>query len=79
MAAQFRRPAQLNGAHHASFDAAEMAVMSPAIGVAVAAEDIRHFQSRGHDPPDQAGGTISSVSRSSGLSVRRMSSFETRV
>jgi hypothetical protein len=30
-------------------------------------------------PLDQAGGTISNVSRSSGLSVRRMSLFETRV
>jgi hypothetical protein len=30
-------------------------------------------------PPDQAGGTTSSISRSSGLSVRRINPFETRV
>jgi hypothetical protein len=30
-------------------------------------------------PPDQAGGTTSSVSRSSGLSVRPISLVETRV
>jgi hypothetical protein len=29
--------------------------------------------------PDQAGGTTSSVSRSSGLLVRRINPFETRV
>ena len=46
MAAQRRRPAQLDGAHHAPLDAAEVTVMGAAIGIAVAAEDIRHFQSR---------------------------------
>jgi len=44
MAAQRRRPAQLDGAHHSPLDAAQVSVMSAAIGVAVAAEDIRHFQ-----------------------------------
>jgi hypothetical protein len=48
VAAQRRRPAQFDGAHHASFDAAKMTVMRPAIGVAVAAEDIRHFQTGRH-------------------------------
>ncbi len=51
MAAQLRRPAQLDGAHHATLDAAEMTVMRPAIGIAVAAEDIRHFQTGRHGGP----------------------------
>jgi hypothetical protein len=50
-----------------------------AIGVAVAAEDIRHLQSRCHGRAGQAGGTTSSVSRSRGLSVRRIKTFETCV
>ncbi len=46
MPAQRRRPAQLDRAHHATLDPAEMAVMGLAIGIAVAAEDIRHLQRR---------------------------------
>jgi hypothetical protein len=91
MAAERCRPTQLDGAHHAPLDAAEVTVMGAAIGGTVAAEDIRHFQSGRHGaaPSDQVrgGGTTSSacpgrrsrISRSSGLSVRRMSPFETRV
>ena len=79
VAAQRRRPAQLDGAHHPPLDAAQVTVMRAAIGIAVAAEDIRHFQTGRHGAAGQAGGTTSSVSRSSGLSVRRISPFETRV
>jgi len=43
MAAQLRGPAQLDGAHHAAFDAAKMTVVDLTIGVAVAAENVRHF------------------------------------
>ena len=46
MAAQGRRPAQFDGAHHPPLDTSEMAGPSLAIGIAVAAEDIRHLQSR---------------------------------
>ena len=76
--AERRRPAQLDGAHHPPLDAAEMAIVCPAIGVAVAAEDIRHFQA-GRTAAGQAGGTTSSLSRSSGLWVRRINPFDTRV
>ena len=55
MAAQRRRPAQLDGAHHAPLDAAEMTVMGAAIGVAVAAEDIRHFQTGRHGAAGSGG------------------------
>ena len=79
MAAQRRRPAQLDRAHHPALDAAEVTVMRLAIGVAVAAEDIRHLQSGRHGAAAQAGGTTSSFSRSSGLCVCRMSPFETCV
>ena len=79
MAAQHRCPAQLDGAHYPPLDAAQVTVMGAAIRVAVAAKDIRHFQAGRHRAADQAGGTTSSVSRSSGLSVRRISPFETRV
>ena len=72
VAAERRRPAQLDGAHDPPFDAAEMAGVCLAIGVAVAAEDIRHLQIGCHGRAAQAGGTTSSVSRSSGLSVRRI-------
>ncbi len=41
VAAKRGRPAQLDGAHHAPLDAAQMTVMRAAIGLAVAAEDIR--------------------------------------
>jgi hypothetical protein len=44
MTAERRRAAQLDGAHDARFDAAERALPVTAIGRAVAAEDIRHFQ-----------------------------------
>jgi len=43
MAAQLRGPAQLDGAHDATFDAAKMTVVDLTIGVAVAAENVRHF------------------------------------
>jgi hypothetical protein len=55
VAAQCRRPAQLDGAHHAPFDAAQVSVMGTAISAAVAAEDIRHFQTGRHDA-DRSGG-----------------------
>ena len=77
--AQFCRSAQLDGTHHPPLDAAEMAIVCPAIGVAVATEHIRHFKSARHWRPAQAGGTTSSLSRSSGLSVRRINPFDTCV
>lgn len=48
MAAQFGGPAQLDGAHRTALDASEMTVMSLPIRLAMAAEDIRHLQSRRH-------------------------------
>jgi hypothetical protein len=42
--AELRRPAQLDRAHHAPFNATELAIACSAIGLAVAAEDIRHFK-----------------------------------
>jgi hypothetical protein len=53
--AQRRRPAQLDSAHHPPLDAAQVTVMRAAIGIAVAAEDIRHFQAGRHDA-DGSGG-----------------------
>ncbi len=46
MAAERRRPARRDGAHDAPLDAAEMAGMRLPKRLAVAAEDIRHLQSR---------------------------------
>jgi hypothetical protein len=46
--AQRRRPTQLDGAHHPPLDAAEMTVMRAAIRIAVAAENICHFQTNRH-------------------------------
>ena len=45
MAAERRRAAGLDRAHDAPLDAPEMAGMRLTIGLAVAAEDIRHLQS----------------------------------
>jgi hypothetical protein len=77
--AQRRRAAQLDGAHHPPRDAAQMASLGAPIGVTVAAEDVRDFRPGRHGQPAQADGTSSSVSRSSGLSVRPINPFETRV
>src|SRR3954452_182416 len=79
MAAQLCGPAQLDGAHRAALDAPKMAVMGTPIRLAMAAEDIRHLQSRRHGGTGQSGGTTSMFSRSSGLVVRRISPFETFV
>ena len=49
------------------------------LGIAVAAEDVRHFQTRRHGAAGSGGGTTSSVRRSSGLAVRRMRPVETCV
>jgi hypothetical protein len=46
MATEVCRPAQFDRAHHAALDAPEMTVMGMAIGITMAAENIRHFQSR---------------------------------
>ena len=48
MASQFGRPAQLDRAHDATFDASKMPGMHLTIGLAVAAEDIRHLQPSSH-------------------------------
>lgn len=48
MAAELGRPAELDRAHHTPLDTPEMAVMNLPIRLAVAAEDIRHLQSRRH-------------------------------
>lgn len=80
MAAKLGCPAQFDGAHHTPFDAPETAVMGLSIRLAMAAEDIRHLQSRRHGGgPDQPGGTTSTFSQSSGLVVRRIRPFETLV
>ena len=55
VAAQRRRPTQLDGAHHAPLDATQVTIMRAATGVAVAAEDIRHFQT-GRHTADGSGG-----------------------
>jgi hypothetical protein len=48
MAAQRCCPAQRDGAHHSPLDATEMTIMRAAISIAVAAEDIRQFQTGRH-------------------------------
>jgi len=55
MAAQRRRPTQLDGAHHPPLDAAQVTIMPAAIRVAVAAEDIRTSRPIDIVPPDQGG------------------------
>jgi hypothetical protein len=75
--AQRRRPTPLDGAHRPPLDAAEMTVMRAPIRIAVAAENIRHFQAGRQGAAGQAGGTTSSVNRSSGLLVPRISPVET--
>jgi len=42
--AQGRSPAQLDSAHQPALDASELAIVGPTIRLAVAAEDVRHFQ-----------------------------------
>ena len=44
MAAERRRPAQLDGAHHPPFDTTQVTIMGATIRIAVATEDIRHFE-----------------------------------
>ena len=61
-------PAELDRGHDAALDAAEMAVMGNTIGMTMATKDIRHLQFGVHRCA-QAGGTTSSVRRSSGLCV----------
>ena len=46
MAAERRRAARLDGAHHPELDAAEVTGMRLTIRFAMAAEDVRHLQSR---------------------------------
>src|SRR5512133_4113472 len=48
MAAEHRRPARRDGAHDASFDVAKMTDVRLSKRFAMAAEDIRHLQSRNH-------------------------------
>jgi hypothetical protein len=54
VAAQRRRLTQLDGAHYAPLDAAEVAVMRAAIGLAAVAEDIRHSRPADMVWPDDA-------------------------
>lgn len=79
MTAEFSGPAKLDRTHRAALDASEMADMSAPIRIAMAAEDIRHLQSRRHGGTGQPGGTTSMFSRSSGLVVRRIRPFDTLV
>ena len=44
VAAERCGPAQRDGAHHPPLDAAEMTIVGAPVGVAVAAEHVRHFQ-----------------------------------
>jgi hypothetical protein len=55
MAAQRRRPAQRDSAHHPPLNATQVTVMRAAIGIAVATEDIRHFQAGRHDAAGSGG------------------------
>ena len=55
MAAERRRATQLDGAHHPPLEAAQMTVMSAPIGIAVAAENIRHFQAGRHGAAGSSG------------------------
>ena len=55
MAAQRRGPTQLDGAHHPPLDTPEMALMRVPVGVAVAAEDVRHLQA-GRQESRRSGG-----------------------
>src|SRR5262249_27006443 len=48
MAAEHRRPARRDGTHDASFDVAKMTGARLSKRFAMAAEDIRHLQSRNH-------------------------------
>jgi hypothetical protein len=48
MAAECRRPARRDGAHHAALDATEMTGMRLPKRFAVVAEDIRHLHRRSH-------------------------------
>ena len=68
MAAEHCCPAELDRRHDAALHAADMAVMGNTIGMTMATEDIRHLQFAAHLCA-QAGGTTSSVRRSSGLCV----------
>src|ERR1700757_3925151 len=78
MAAERGRSAGRNGAHDAPLDAPEMTGVRLSKRFAMAAEDIRHLQSRSHDPA-QPGGTTSKRSRSSGLGVLLIVLVATRV
>ncbi|XUX13133.1 hypothetical protein SLT36_25600 [Aminobacter sp. BA135] len=65
-----RSSAELFRGHSATLDAAEMAVMGNTIGMIVATEDIRYLaRSSERFAGTRAGGTNSSVRRSSGLCV----------
>ena len=68
MALEHRRPARRDGAHDASLDAPETTGARLSKRFAMAAEDIRHLQSRAMTPA-QPGGTTSKRSRSSGSAV----------
>jgi hypothetical protein len=79
VAAERRSTAGLDRAHHPALHPVEMAGLRRAPRGTMAAEDVRHLQGAGHGGAPQAGGTTSSVSRSSGLAVRPMVSCETWV
>jgi hypothetical protein len=78
MAPEHRCPARRNGTHDASLDAPDMTGMRLSKRLAMAAEDIRHLQSRSHGTA-QPGGTTSKRSRSSGLGVLLIVLVATRV
>lgn len=71
-------PAELDRGHDAALDAAETAVMGNTIGMTMATKNIRHLQFGVHRYA-QAGGTTSSVRRSSGLCVLPIVLVETWV
>ena len=78
MAPEQRCPARRDGAHDASLDAPEVTGMRLSKRFAMAAENVRHLQSRSHAPA-QPGGTTSKRSRSSGLGVLLIVLVATRV
>ena len=60
VSAERRRPAQFDGAHDATLDAAEVTRMRMAIGIAMTAENVRHLQAGWHRFGQACGGGTTS-------------------
>lgn len=72
VATEHRRPTRRDGAHHASLDATEMTGIRLSKSFAVAAEYVRHLQSRTHDARSAGRNDLQSqpVKRTRGLADR---------